>query len=267
MAALENGFAIRRNGTCINGLEVDCGITLAPYHGCCPTGLSCPSQYNIACCPPGNNCTESLITAPEPKCANATWDLYNNGGYFCCDHGLIGYNTSRGTNGCASPGAKLESGIKILSLVKMGGEASRTSTASSSSSPATTTPSNTQSASPSPPADPGSSTPVGAIAGGVVGGVAAIALALLAWYLLRRRKQNKAEGNPYDMQQLHEADATLGTATKYRMDMDHNVHEVDGSSSDGYARELSAQQKPVELPASDPVVREAPYVHTHRNAL
>jgi hypothetical protein len=113
------GFAIRRNGTCISGLEVDCGATRAPYHGCCPTGLSCPSQYNIACCPPNSNCTTSLLDAPQPNCANATWDLFDNGGYFCCEHGYPGYNRQN-TNGCAQPGTVFGKGDEILSTVRVG---------------------------------------------------------------------------------------------------------------------------------------------------
>jgi hypothetical protein len=113
------GFAIRRNGTCISGLEVDCGATRAPYRGCCPTGLSCPSQYNIACCPPNSNCTTSLLDAPQPNCANATWDLFDNGGYFCCEHGYPGYNRQN-TNGCAQPGTVFGKGDEILSTVRVG---------------------------------------------------------------------------------------------------------------------------------------------------
>lgn len=82
----------------------------------------------------------------------------------------------------------------------------------------------------------------------MVGGVAAIALlTLLVWWILRRRKERRLEENPYLLQQRHEVDASPAVATKYRRDADYEVHEVDGLS--GYARELPAQQKPVELPA------------------
>lgn len=119
MVSIEQGFAIRRNGSCLAGLEVDCGQTRAPYHACCPTGFACPHQYNVACCPPGNNCTDALLAAPSPVCANGTWDLFDNGGYFCCEHGLPGYNRDD-SNGCAKPGVPLESGVQMLSTVSVG---------------------------------------------------------------------------------------------------------------------------------------------------
>jgi hypothetical protein len=114
------GFAIRRNGTCISGHETDCGVTEPPFRGCCPLGFECPTQYNIACCPSGQNCTESLLSAPEQKCANSTWDLYDNGGYFCCEHGLEGFNeTTTFSNVCAEPEASL-SGVVPLPIISTG---------------------------------------------------------------------------------------------------------------------------------------------------
>ncbi|CAO2653169.1 Nn.00g025800.m01.CDS01 [Neocucurbitaria sp. VM-36] len=117
---------------------------------------------------------------------------------------------------------------------------------STSTTPTTTTTS-------SPPAS-GSSTPVGALAGGVVGGVSAIALlTLLAWYFLRRSKRKKAGENPYLLHQRHEVDATpmlITAASKYHMDESQHVYEVaDSPSPTSFARELPAQQKPIELPA------------------
>lgn len=117
--AINPGFAIRRNGSCLaGGYEVDCGQTRTPFRLCCPTGLECPSQQNFACCSPENiSCTSALL--PEPKCANATWDLFDNEGYFCCEHGLPGYNI-RGTHGCASPGFVYSGGEESLSTVQAG---------------------------------------------------------------------------------------------------------------------------------------------------
>ncbi|OAL42959.1 hypothetical protein IQ07DRAFT_593478 [Pyrenochaeta sp. DS3sAY3a] len=77
-------------------------------------------------------------------------------------------------------------------------------------------PSNTASPSPStsttpPPASSGSSTPVGAIAGGVVGGVAALgAIAFAVFFLLRRDKKRKAAN------QLQTAPLMGGTAPGYQ---------------------------------------------------
>ena len=114
------GFAIRRNGTCLSGYETDCGGTVPPFRGCCPVGFQCPQQYNVVCCPPGEECSASLNAAPEPKCSNSTWDLYDNGGYFCCEHGLEGFNkTSTFSNICAEPGTPL-SGVVALPIISTG---------------------------------------------------------------------------------------------------------------------------------------------------
>ncbi|KAL3483534.1 hypothetical protein BJX62DRAFT_244786 [Aspergillus germanicus] len=85
------GWALRQNGTCLAHEEVCCE-TVAPYRVCCPGASYCPRAYNIACCPSSLNCTEALQA--HPVCANSTWDLYYNGGYFCCEHGTRGYASS-----------------------------------------------------------------------------------------------------------------------------------------------------------------------------
>lgn len=117
----EEGFAIRRNGSCLAGIEVDCGVTVSPFRGCCPSGLACPHAYNIACCTPGSNCTDTLLAAPQPRCANGTWDLFDNGGYFCCEHGFPGFSRALGgSNGCAGPGALFKNGDVSLPTVRAG---------------------------------------------------------------------------------------------------------------------------------------------------
>jgi hypothetical protein len=119
--------------------------------------------------------------------------------------------------------------------------ASATSSLSSSSSSTTSTPSSTSAA----PSD-SSATPVGAIAGGVVGGVVSIAVfALLVWLFIRRRGKSKA-ADPYILREMdrHEADPT--ETTKYRHTASPVVHEVEGGRTE---HELPAPQKPVELPA------------------
>lgn len=113
--SIEQGFAIRRNGTCLAGIEVSCGATWNGMVGCCPSGLSCPQAYNVDCCPSGKNCTMTIVQTP--RCSNSSWDLFDNGGYFCCEHGLAAYN-NRGTNICASPGSS-PSGV-LLELIKAG---------------------------------------------------------------------------------------------------------------------------------------------------
>ena len=112
-----SGFAIRRNGTCLSS-EVDCGVTVAPFRACCPGGASCPHQYNVGCCPSPANCTETLLQ--DPNCANSTWTLYDNEGYFCCAPGTIGYAASRtSSDGCADPGLPPD-GAELLSVVSAG---------------------------------------------------------------------------------------------------------------------------------------------------
>ena len=112
-----SGFAIRRNGTCLSN-EVDCGQTKAPFRACCPAGGSCPKSYNVDCCPSPANCTQALL--PNPSCANSSWTLYDNGGYFCCAPGTIGYNASLSySDGCADPGLPPEDAV-LLSVVSAG---------------------------------------------------------------------------------------------------------------------------------------------------
>lgn len=112
-----SGFAIRRNDTCLLN-EVDCGQTVAPWRACCPAGASCPSQYNPNCCPSSLNCTQSLLR--NPNCANASWTLYDNAGFFCCAPGAIGYaSLFSNSDGCADPGSSPEN-IRLLSVVSAG---------------------------------------------------------------------------------------------------------------------------------------------------
>lgn len=102
------GFAIRRNGTC-SAQETKCQQTwkdgLTTTIACCPNDTSCSNsgQPNTICCPNGLNCTQE-IEAKKPACANPTWDLYEQDGYFCCEPDQAGYYI-RNTIwvGCYSP--------------------------------------------------------------------------------------------------------------------------------------------------------------------
>lgn len=107
------GFAIRRNGTCL-AEENDCGATLAPFRACCPQGASCFGWHNNDCCV-GSNCTQTLLE--YPSCANSSWNMYLYGGYFCCapESDGIGYGDSN-SDGCAEPGSSLK-GVKVLGVV------------------------------------------------------------------------------------------------------------------------------------------------------
>lgn len=117
MLKMASGFALRRNGACL-ATETDCGETHFPFHGCCPLGSFCPGQYNIDCCATETNCTEALL--PDPQCANAEWDLFTNGGYFCCLHGLAGYARPGNSDGCAEAGYKFKDGEQLLRTISTG---------------------------------------------------------------------------------------------------------------------------------------------------
>ncbi|KAK5654034.1 hypothetical protein OQA88_7712 [Cercophora sp. LCS_1] len=197
MTASPSGFALRLNGSSCLSQEVDCGTTVAPYRVCCPAGSFCPAQYNVNCCPSADNCTSSLIESP--RCANETWDLYDNGGFFCCLKGLFGYSARlTNSNGCGSEGYILKSGEVRLPLVKAG----QVATTSPTSSGMTTSSSGATSPPPSSTSQPPATSPdeqamsTGAKIGvgvGVAGGV--LALLLIAWIAYRRVKKRNAAGN------------------------------------------------------------------------
>lgn len=121
-SVVQPGFAIRRKGICLSGIEVDCGSTgIEGFHACCPSSFVCnPKESNRICCPPGaSDCTQTSLSA-KPLCANATWDMFDNGGFFCCESGSPGYNVSN-MNGCIKPGQAISVGpILPLAIVRTG---------------------------------------------------------------------------------------------------------------------------------------------------
>ncbi|KAF2814135.1 uncharacterized protein BDZ99DRAFT_516747 [Mytilinidion resinicola] len=187
---IHTGFALRHNGSCPAG-NINCGTTVAPFRGCCPSGYACPHQYNLACCPSGQNCTATLLA--DAHCANDSWDMYDNGGYFCCQKDEVGYaETATGSNGCARPGYNTTDDELQLRIVSTGQVSSSTSATSTTSSTSTSSPTPTPSSTPT--TSPSKESNTGAIAGGVVGGVVGLTLLVaIVWFLLRRkRKQAKA---------------------------------------------------------------------------
>jgi hypothetical protein len=70
------------------------------------------------CCPTSANCTGILLQ--NPQCANQSWNLYDNSGYFCCEKGLIGYASTTDSDGCASPGYAFQSGEVVLAIISTG---------------------------------------------------------------------------------------------------------------------------------------------------
>ncbi|KAL3473529.1 hypothetical protein BJX99DRAFT_261317 [Aspergillus californicus] len=193
------GWALRHNGSCLQQEEY-CGATRNPYRACCPGGSYCPRAYNVACCPSSLNCTEALQA--RPVCANQTWDLYYNGGYFCCEQGTRGYATSFNSNGCGEQGYELVDSETLLSIIVTG--TTSTPTPAPTGFPQLETES--------------SKINVGAITGGVVGGVAGAALIVaMIWFLFfrtRRRKQ-QPEGvitHPEDPKKEYPAHYTAQSA-------------------------------------------------------
>ncbi|OJI98324.1 hypothetical protein ASPVEDRAFT_79985 [Aspergillus versicolor CBS 583.65] len=186
------GWALRVNGSCLD-VEEDCGMTIEPYRVCCPGGSYCPHAYNVACCPSGSNCTEALEA--KPHCANETWDLYINGGYFCCEHGTIGYATDTDSNGCGDADYELQVGESALPIIQTG--TVTTSTPSPTSTPSTTATDDSSSSTPTSTSNSSSSSSdpnTGAIAGGVVGGVCGAAIiAVLVWLLIRTRRRQQTQ--------------------------------------------------------------------------
>ncbi|EMR68527.1 hypothetical protein UCREL1_4447 [Eutypa lata UCREL1] len=114
----DSGWAIRRADSCRGIVEVDCGATVAPFHACCPSGTVCPSQYNVACNPPGGvNYTDAFAEAP--RCADPSWTMFDNDGFFCCDSGEVGWRQSRtSSNGCSASGEELPDGALPLAVVQ-----------------------------------------------------------------------------------------------------------------------------------------------------
>ncbi|KAI5861046.1 hypothetical protein GGS23DRAFT_613231 [Durotheca rogersii] len=210
------GWAIRRADSCSAADdEVDCGATRAPFRACCPSGTVCPSQYNAACFPAGGeNYTSAFVDTP--RCADPSWVMFDNGGYFCCAAGFVGWNQTRSySNGCSASGVQLPDGALPLAVVS---QESYTTTSTSTSSTSTSTPistptpssistsslptsSSTSTPSPFPTAVPASGSsqagaaPVGAIVGGVVGGLVGAGLVLVVvWCALRKRRRADGAG-------------------------------------------------------------------------
>ncbi|KAL4933786.1 uncharacterized protein BDV17DRAFT_286598 [Aspergillus undulatus] len=187
------GYGLRRNGTCLAS-EEDCGNPWGDWYNCCPENTHCSA--NNTCCPTDSDC--SVAIAEDPHCANnATWDLYDSEGYFCClssSNGFLAggleFNGSETTGvGCADGYPEGESNSVLLPVAR--GTASASTSASATPS-ATGSPTNTPTTLPESDSDK-SSNNTGAIVGGVIGGCAGLTLiAILAWFLWRRRRQQKA---------------------------------------------------------------------------
>ncbi|RDI78875.1 hypothetical protein Vi05172_g11177 [Venturia inaequalis] len=92
------GFASREEGNCTASIE--CGQTFDDTHKwCCPTSSTCQTNnYDRVCCDSSSSfavCLNKYIGAPV--CANSSYTLYDNAGYFCCDPQSIGMRVIRGS--------------------------------------------------------------------------------------------------------------------------------------------------------------------------
>ncbi|KAJ5787510.1 hypothetical protein N7457_002500 [Penicillium paradoxum] len=94
MSTIQAGYPIRRQGNCgqYTGSE-----TWDDFWNCCPRGTSGPADY-------GDNtqCPDSDTGAVPAQCANSTWTLWWNKGYFCCEPALMGFTNGFGWYGCGT---------------------------------------------------------------------------------------------------------------------------------------------------------------------
>ena len=126
-----------------------------------------------------------------PWCADPSWTLCNNNGYFCCLPGQTCYNEDN-VDGCAEPGQKLSNTQQALQVIHQqprsvaSTSTTSTSTGTPTSSSTTTAPSSNQSSS----ANSGGLTISDkiAIGIGVPVGLATILGAWASWKLYRRKE-------------------------------------------------------------------------------
>ncbi|KAJ5494370.1 hypothetical protein N7463_010457 [Penicillium fimorum] len=197
------GYSLRRNGTCALG-EKACTSTWDSFLTCCPGNTEC--SVSGICCPTEKNCTALL----NEVCADDTANLYyidTNKGTFCCANDTVGFRRSNNWVGCAKPEDVDDFGVEVTTMrpaiqthlptSSSSNTATSTTPSSSTSGAVAATPTPTNNAntdtSPTPTNNANTGTShsnIGAIAGGVVGGVAGVAILIaLAWYLLRGRKK------------------------------------------------------------------------------
>ncbi|CZT06570.1 uncharacterized protein RCO7_04319 [Rhynchosporium graminicola] len=119
-----------------------------------------------------------------------------------------------------------------LGSLFLSSKASSTSATSPTTSP-TTSPSGTTSSTSTPETLHPSKTPVAAIAGGTVGGVAALAAVIFAWWFWRSRRSGKPDAAPRDSEPvvsgLHDTPAVNELPTERRPEMastGYNHHKV-----------------------------------------
>ncbi|PIG83980.1 hypothetical protein AARAC_008637 [Aspergillus arachidicola] len=188
-------FSFRRNGPHLR-TETDCGQTWQPFHACCPNGNHCPTQNNVKCSSSDADCPDLL--KKQPRCANSTGNLLKANGYFCCPPETVAF--SRKENGWRlfllvrvyTLGRVLTSTPIASSMISIWLVTSTLPTTSTTVPPTQTSTTNT---SPQDRSSQFSQVNTGAVAGGVVGGVAGVAIvAFLLWFYIRRRAASLRQG-------------------------------------------------------------------------
>ncbi|KAJ5520740.1 hypothetical protein N7463_001193 [Penicillium fimorum] len=246
------GFASRRLGSCAQG-EISCvptwnlTATSGTFYRCCPGKSFCGRDSSGVCCPgEGQDCTEHLINPAH--CADQNWDLFQNPngheGRFCCEKGKAGFNRPENGVGCANE-ENITKNDTILSVINPPG---KTQTFISYF------PGNCAKRLACTPCVASTSTPnVGAITGGVVGGVAGLAIILaLFWYFIRRsqKQQPLPAKSAYTEVSIIQSGPTQLSGEPSELDgHPYKPNELDGQA---YIREL--ESKPTyELPDNSKV--------------
>ena len=130
------------------------------------------------------NCTDALVKA-GPWCADPTWVLCNNNGFFCCLSGQTCYSDGN-TDGCANPGQEsVGPKQQVLQHMQQVPRSSIASTATTTSSGATSSSSSKPSQNNSGGLNTSDKIAIGI---GVPVGVATILGSWASWKLYRRKK-------------------------------------------------------------------------------
>ncbi|KAF2627563.1 hypothetical protein BU25DRAFT_421564 [Macroventuria anomochaeta] len=200
---VQQGAAILRDSSCLPDIEHDC-VSPGAFSVCCPSAFSYMGTYNFRCCSPRTKC------APERLCAISSWALYDNGEYFCCGSGLLGYIKS-GYSLCSNPEAPMISGVILLPTLTIEQTAAPSLSSSSSSKSEVSSASSSNAA----------------IVGRIIGDVVGIAiLARIAWVMLRQQRQNKVE-NASSPEDISGDNATKDRSGKNAVGGLHMNHQLD----------------------------------------
>ncbi|KJK81796.1 hypothetical protein H634G_03059 [Metarhizium anisopliae BRIP 53293] len=191
-AACGTGFCMPRGGSCcdrLRGTYCDVGFYCYPQ-GCCPSGKVCRGSPTDGCASGKQECGSVCIASSSVCCnpgasSDNVWCEYPKTcgvGGKCVDRALV-------TSASAVPSSTLSS-LGIADATGTGGSSTK-ATGDSGDGSSSSGSSNDNSSSKS-----DKKTPVGAIVGGVVGGLTAIALVGVGILLLLRHKRKQKDAAP-----------------------------------------------------------------------